>query len=53
MTSPGMHKIAFVAEMSAKLDIEITGVEHPKQAVVGSDLVVSLPIVKHPQPTIL
>jgi len=43
----------FVAEMRAKLDIEITGVEHPKQAVVGSDLVVSSgPIVKHPQPTI-
>jgi len=44
----------FVAEMSAKLDIEIIGVEHPKQAVVGSDLVVSSgPILKHPQPTIL
>lgn len=43
----------FVDEMSVNLDLEVTGVEHPKQAVVHSDLVVtSGPILKHPQPTI-
>jgi len=43
----------YVAEMSAKLNLEITGVDHPKKAVVDSDLVVtSGPILKHPKPTI-
>jgi len=43
----------YVAEMGAKLGIEITGVDDPKQAVVESDLVVTAgPILKHPQPTI-
>ncbi len=43
----------YVAEMSAKLGIEIVGVDDPRQAVVESDLVVtSGPILKHPQPTI-
>ncbi len=43
----------YVAEMSAKLGIEVIGVKDPKQAVVESDLVVtSGPILKHPTPTI-
>jgi len=43
----------YVAEMGAKLGIEIVGVDDPKKAVVESDLVVtSGPILKHPQPTI-
>ncbi len=43
----------YVAEMSAKLDIEVIGVDEPRQAVVESDLVVtSGPIQKHPKPTI-
>ena len=43
----------FVDEMSVNLDLEVTGVGHPRQAVVHSDLVVtSGPILKHPQPTI-
>ena len=43
----------YVAEMSAKLGIEVIGVKDPKQAVVSSDLVVtSGPILKHPTPTI-
>jgi ornithine cyclodeaminase/alanine dehydrogenase len=43
----------YVAEMSAKLGLEIIGVDHPKKAVVESDLVVtSGPILKHPAPTI-
>jgi len=43
----------FVDEMSVHLDLEVTGVEHPQQAVVQSDLVVtSGPILKHPRPTI-
>ncbi len=43
----------YVAEMGAKLGIEIIGVVDPKKAVVESDLVVTAgPILKHPQPTI-
>jgi ornithine cyclodeaminase/alanine dehydrogenase-like protein (mu-crystallin family) len=43
----------YVLEMSEKLGLEIVGVRQPKQAVVGSDLVVtSGPILKHPTPTI-
>ncbi len=43
----------YVADMQAKLGLEIIGVTHPRQAVVESDLVVtSGPILKHPQPTI-
>lgn len=43
----------FVEEMSKKLEIEIIGVNEPRQAVVESDLVVtSGPILKHPTPTI-
>jgi len=43
----------YVEEMSAKLGIEIIGVNEPKQAVVDSDLVItSGPILKHPLPTI-
>ena len=44
---------SFVAEMSAKLGLEVVGVADPKEAVVESDLVVtSGPILKVPQPTI-
>lgn len=44
---------SFVQEMSARLGLEIIGVENPKQAVVESDLVVtSGPILKHATPTI-
>lgn len=43
----------FVAEMTAKLGLDIVGVDEPRQAVVESDLVVtSGPILKHPTPTI-
>ncbi len=43
----------YVQEMSAKLGLEITGAENPKQAVTQSDLVVTAgPILKHPAPTI-
>ncbi|MBE3072958.1 MAG: ornithine cyclodeaminase family protein [Acidobacteria bacterium] len=43
----------FVAEMSAELGIEITGVASPREAVVESDLVVtSGPILRHPRPAI-
>lgn len=44
----------FVQEMSARLeDIEIIGVDSPRNAVVESDLVVtSGPIVMHPTPTL-
>jgi ornithine cyclodeaminase/alanine dehydrogenase-like protein (mu-crystallin family) len=43
----------FVADMGARLGIEVLGVDHPKEAVVESDLVVtSGPILKHPAPTI-
>jgi len=44
----------FVAEMAAEFDVELIGVEEPKQAVIDSDLVVtSGPILKNPQPTIM
>jgi len=43
----------FVAEMSALLDVEVVGVDTPREAVVPSDLVVtSGPLLKHPTPTI-
>ena len=43
----------YVEEMSARLGVEIIGVDEPKKAVVKSDLVVtSGPILKHPTPTI-
>jgi len=43
----------YVEEMSARLGLEIIGVDDPKKAVVNSDLVVtSGPILKHPTPTI-
>ncbi len=43
----------FVAEMTARLGLEILGVKEPKQAVAGADLVVtSGPILKHPTPAI-
>ncbi len=43
----------YVEEMSARLGIDVVGVDEPKKAVVESDLVVtSGPILKHPTPTI-
>ena len=43
----------YVEEMSAKLGIEVIGVDDPKKAVVDSDLVITAgPILKHPTPTI-
>lgn len=43
----------YVEEMSARLGIEVIGVDHPRQAVVDSDIVItSGPILKHPTPTI-
>jgi ornithine cyclodeaminase/alanine dehydrogenase-like protein (mu-crystallin family) len=43
----------YAEEMSAKLSVEVIGVEEPRQAVVNSDLVVtSGPILKHPTPII-
>jgi ornithine cyclodeaminase/alanine dehydrogenase-like protein (mu-crystallin family) len=43
----------YVDEMSVKLGLEIIGVDHPRKAVVESELVVtSGPILKHPTPTI-
>jgi ornithine cyclodeaminase/alanine dehydrogenase len=43
----------FVADMRAKFGLDVVGVEHPKAAVVESDLVVtSGPILKHPDPPI-
>jgi len=43
----------YVEEMSAKLGIEVIGVDSPKKAVVDSDLVItSGPILKHPIPTV-
>jgi ornithine cyclodeaminase/alanine dehydrogenase-like protein (mu-crystallin family) len=43
----------YVTEMSRQLGLDIEGVEEPKQAVQGADLVVtSGPILKHPTPTI-
>ncbi len=46
-------KQRYVKEMSARLGIEVIGVDAPRQAVVPSDIVVtSGPILKHPTPTI-
>jgi len=43
----------YVEEMSAKLGIEVIGVDDPKKAVVESDLVITAgPILKHPTPTV-
>ena len=43
----------YIEEMSAKLGLEIVGVDNPKQAVVESDLVItSGPILEHPEPAI-
>jgi ornithine cyclodeaminase/alanine dehydrogenase len=43
----------FVSEMSAALNIEVTGVRGVREAVTASDLVVtSGPILKHPAPAI-
>ncbi len=43
----------YIEEMSAKLGLEIMGVDNPKPAVVESDLVVtSGPILEHPEPAI-
>lgn len=43
----------FVAEMSARLGVEVIGVDHPREAVIESDIVVtSGPILKHPSPTV-
>jgi ornithine cyclodeaminase/alanine dehydrogenase len=43
----------YVAEMSAKLGIEVIGVDQPRKAVQESDIVVtSGPILKHPTPAI-
>jgi ornithine cyclodeaminase/alanine dehydrogenase len=43
----------YVAEMSKRLELEIIGVDEPRQAVIQSDLVVtSGPILKQPVPTI-
>jgi ornithine cyclodeaminase/alanine dehydrogenase-like protein (mu-crystallin family) len=49
---PDRQKL-YAEEMSAKLGVEIIGVEEPRQAVVNSDLVVtSGPILKQPTPII-
>lgn len=43
----------YVAEMSKRLELEIIGVDEPRQAVIQSDLVItSGPILKQPVPTI-
>ncbi len=43
----------YAEEMSAKLNIEVSGAKQPQDAVIESDLVVtSGPILKHPVPTI-
>jgi ornithine cyclodeaminase/alanine dehydrogenase len=43
----------YIEEMSAKLGLEIVGVDNPKQAVVESDLVItSGPIREQPEPAI-
>ncbi|MEM7310278.1 MAG: ornithine cyclodeaminase family protein [Planctomycetota bacterium] len=44
---------AFAAEMGERLDLDVTVVESPREAVAGLDLVVtSGPILKQPQPAI-
>ncbi len=43
----------YVRDMSEKLQIDVVGVKHPKDAVQSAELVVtSGPILKHPSPTI-
>ncbi len=43
----------YVREMSARLQLEVVGVDEPRQAVEAADLVVtSGPILKQPKPTI-
>jgi ornithine cyclodeaminase/alanine dehydrogenase len=43
----------YVDEMAEKLGVEVIGVDTPRRAVAGSDIVVtSGPILKHPRPTI-
>jgi ornithine cyclodeaminase/alanine dehydrogenase-like protein (mu-crystallin family) len=43
----------YIAEMQARFDFEIIGVDEPRKAVAESDLLVtSGPILKHPTPTI-
>ncbi|MFZ5809172.1 MAG: ornithine cyclodeaminase family protein [Chloroflexota bacterium] len=43
----------YISEMQARFNLEIIGVNSPKEAVVNSDIVVtSGPILKHPTPTI-
>lgn len=43
----------FVTEMCSTLNVEVVGVDHPREAVTQSDMVVtSGPILKHPTPTI-
>jgi ornithine cyclodeaminase/alanine dehydrogenase-like protein (mu-crystallin family) len=43
----------FIEEMSARSELEIAGVDHPRKAVEAADMVVSSgPILKHPRPTI-
>jgi len=44
---------AYVAEMSQQSGLEAIGVDEPRKAVVGCDIVVTAgPILKHPTPTI-
>jgi len=44
---------AYVKEMQARHDIVITGVDEPRKAVTGCDIVVTAgPILKHPTPAI-
>ncbi len=43
----------FVAEMAAACQMEVAGVDTPREAVLGSDVVVTAgPILKHPTPVI-
>jgi ornithine cyclodeaminase/alanine dehydrogenase len=44
---------AYVKEMKARFDVEISGVDKPRKAVTGCDIVVTAgPILKHPTPAI-
>jgi ornithine cyclodeaminase/alanine dehydrogenase len=46
-------KRRYVDEMAEKLGVEVIGVDGPRQAVAGSDIVItSGPILKHPRPAI-
>jgi len=43
----------FVADMRARLGVDVVGVDRPRDAVIASDMVVtSGPILKHPSPAI-